>query len=177
MRICQHDICCMPVFGTDKSTGKGYCKNHQWCRTDLDKRSIVQKAVDKARLGVREIGIQCADELNAWFLLKDFEAKGVCDNCGGKTCKGDKKYYKYSIAHLLPKAYFPSVATHPDNWLELCFFGNSCHTQMDNKMLDLIDMNCWDLIVTKFQKIYPFIAKNEKKRIPDILLQYVGSDF
>ena len=44
---------------------------------------------------------------------------------------------------------------------------------MDNKMLDLIEMNCWDEIVTKFCSMYPFIADKEKRRIPDVLLQYV----
>jgi len=39
-----------PVFGTDKKTGFGYCKNHQHLRTDLDKRSIVQKAMDKNKV-------------------------------------------------------------------------------------------------------------------------------
>lgn len=52
MRFCCQDDG-MPVFGTDKNTGKGYCKNHQYLRTDLDKRSIVQKAMDKQK-GVKD---------------------------------------------------------------------------------------------------------------------------
>ena len=97
---------------------------------------------------------------------------GRCQNCMGKT-EMDGRHYKCSIAHILPKAYFPSVATHPLNWLELCFYGKSCHTNMDNKMLDLTEMSCWDDIVTKFCAIYPSIAPKERRRIPEILLQYV----
>jgi hypothetical protein len=34
-----------PVFGTDKHTGLGYCKGHQYLRTDLDRRTPFQKAL------------------------------------------------------------------------------------------------------------------------------------
>ena len=44
---------------------------------------------------------------------------------------------------------------------------------MDNKILDLIEMNCWDEIVTKFCIMYPSIAEKEKRRIPQVLLQYI----
>lgn len=102
---------------------------------------------------------------------------GKCWNCGAKSCKDDDKWYRASIAHILPKAYVPSVATHEKNWIELCFWGeNSCHTQMDNKMLDMTDMNCWDTIVERFQAMYPYIAKEERKRIPQILLNYIEVD-
>lgn len=112
-------------------------------------------------------------ELQRWFEDRHKELTGRCKNCGGKTQKGQPNY-KCSIAHILPKAYFKSVATHPDNWLELCFYGvNSCHTQMDNKMLDLIDMNCFEEIITKFVAIYPHITQHEKRRIPQVLLNYI----
>lgn len=115
-------------------------------------------------------------ELDIWFKERRKEMTGRCKHCGGHSCKHDDKYFKHSIAHILPKAYFPSVATHPDNWIELCFWNKSCHTQMDNKMLDLIDMNCFDEIITKFCKIYPSIAKEERRRIPSILLQYIETE-
>jgi len=115
-------------------------------------------------------------ELQRWFEDRRKEMTGFCDNCGGKTCKDDDKYYKFSIAHLLQKAYVKSVATHPKNWLELCHFGNSCHSQMDNKMLDLIDMHCFDKIVTRVSEVYPYIAQDEKRRIPPILLEYIKNE-
>lgn len=115
-------------------------------------------------------------ELNRWFLDRRAEMVGKCLNCGGKSCKHDDKYFKHSIAHILPKAYFPSVATHPSNWIELCFWDKSCHTNMDNKIIDLTEMACWDTIVTRFQEMYPLIDKKERKRIPETLLQYVEID-
>lgn len=114
-------------------------------------------------------------ELNRFFENVHRQMTGRCRHCNGKTQK-DKPNYKNSVAHILPKAYFPSVATHPENWVELCFYGESCHTNFDNKMLDLMDMNCFDEIVTKFVKIYPSIAENEKRRIPPILLEYLKTE-
>ena len=114
-----------------------------------------------------------SQELQRWFLDRRKELTGVCSHCGGKSCKDNDQYYKFSIAHLLAKSLFPSVATHPDNFLELCHFGKSCHQNLDNHMIDLIDLNCFDEVIEKFVKIYPYIAKEEKRRIPKILLDYV----
>lgn len=114
-------------------------------------------------------------ELDRWFKDRQKEMTGKCQNCGGKTEK-DSRHYKCSVAHLLPKAYFKSVATHPDNWLELCFYGQSCHTNFDNKMIDIIDLHCFDTVIQKFVKIYPFIAQEERRRIPPILLEYLKTE-
>lgn len=114
-----------------------------------------------------------SDGLQAWFEAVRVNLKGRCSHCGEKSCKDDDKYYKFSIAHILPKAYFPSVATNEFNFVELCFWGNNCHGNMDSGMLDLIDMACFDEIVTKFCKMYPSIAPNERRRIPQVLLQYI----
>lgn len=116
------------------------------------------------------------EEIWNWFKEKRKEMTGVCSHCGNQSSKKDDDKFHFSIAHILPKAYFPSIATHPDNWVELCFWGNACHSNMDNKMLDLIDMNCFDEIIEKFVKMYPYIAENEKKRIPSILIEYLKNE-
>lgn len=120
-----------------------------------------------------EQNIVSGAELNRWFEDRRKEMTGYCANCNGKSCKDDDTYFRFSIAHLLPKAYFPSVKTHPKNFIELCHFGNGCHSMMDNKMLDLIDMACFDEIVNKVVAIYPSIAVSERRRIPNVLLQYI----
>ena len=114
-------------------------------------------------------------ELQRWFFDRHQEMTGSCKNCGNKT-QSDKENFKNSIAHILPKAYFKSVATHPDNWIELCFYGNSCHTNLDNNIIDLTELSCWDEVITKFVKMYPLIAKEERRRIPQILLQYIETE-
>jgi len=101
---------------------------------------------------------------------------GVCANCGGKTCKGDKKYQKFSQAHILPKSLFPSVADNLDNFVELCFWGNSCHGNFDangyeyaaEKMPKL-----WEIIIQRVTKMYPLIK--EKNKLPDVIRQEIDS--
>lgn len=114
-------------------------------------------------------------DLQQWFEDRHKEMKGVCQHCGGKTQKG-KENYKNSIAHIFPKAYFKSIATHPLNSIELCFYNNSCHTNYDNNMLDLTELNCFDEVIEKFCKMYPYIDKNERRRIPKVLLEYVETN-
>lgn len=192
MRFCEALNCDQPVFGTCKISRKGYCKKHQTLREDFDKRSITQKAVAKRQEGIntkvrslhtKDNNYKAAEIMHTqeeqwkWFLERRKEMKGVCAHCGQPSCKNDENKFHFSICHILPKAYFPSVATHPDNWIELCFWGkNSCHTNYDNKILDLMDMNCFDQIITKFVKIYPSIAKEEKRRIPAVLMQYLDTE-
>lgn len=113
-----------------------------------------------------------AVDLEQWFKDGDKASTGKCKHCGGRSCKGDPLYFKHSQAHILPKRLFPSVSTHPLNRIELCFWNNNCHGNMDNGTLDMINMNCFDEIVEKFIAIYPAIAAKERKYIPDVLLQY-----
>lgn len=118
------------------------------------------------------------NELDLWFEARRKEMTGKCVFCGGKTEKNNDVTYRNSVAHLLPKRQnmFPSVRTHPDNWLELCFYGNSCHTNFDNSIITwelLADSNEWALIVEKFKKVYPSIAPEEHKNIPELLLKEI----
>jgi len=112
-------------------------------------------------------------DLKRWFEERRKEMTGRCLHCQGKSCKDSDEYFKFSIAHILPKRLFKSVATHHLNWIELCFWGNSCHTNLDNNALDLTDLNCFDTVIQRFVAMYPSIDKSERKYIPDALLQYV----
>lgn len=109
------------------------------------------------------------DELDKWFLDRHEEMQGWCRNCGAPSEK-NKSSYKCSIAHILPKAYFPSIATNIHNYIELCFYSNSCHTNLDNSIIAIEDLLCFPEIVEKFIAMYPNIAEAEKKRIPPSLM-------
>ena len=177
---CKNNCGRMPEIG-----GQGFCFT---CRPDLKELIIAKnKKRNAAKLtGTKLRGLAYEQQeikapkdyakLDRWFKERRKEMTGKCENCGGKTCKDSDKEYKRSIAHLFQKAYLPSVATHPDNWIELCFYGNSCHTNFDNKMIDLIDLNCFDTVIQKFTKIYPHIAPEEKRRIPPILIEYLNTE-
>lgn len=177
--------------GCNKWPTTGFQGYNADCRPDLKEQKIKQQkerakkrngAIKSGRalrvLAVTEPEVKAGKdyaELDRWFKERHKEMTGICMNCGGRTEK-DKTHYKCSVAHLLPKAYFKSVATHPDNWLELCFYGQSCHTNFDNKMIDIIDLHCFDTVIQKFVKIYPHIAPEEKRRIPPILLEYLKTE-
>jgi hypothetical protein len=114
--------------------------------------------------------------LDKWFEERRVEMTGKCCLCGGKTLKDNDEEYRRSIHHLFDKrpTMFPSVSTHPDNWLEVCFYGNSCHTNLHNKTITwelLLDSAEGKLIIGKFKKILPYIAENERRNIPEILLK------
>jgi hypothetical protein len=115
-------------------------------------------------------------DLKRWFADRRKELTGSCAHCGGRSCKDSEQYWKFSIAHVLPKNLFKSVATHPKNFIELCFFNNSCHTNFDNKTLDIMDLNCFDTVISRFIEMYPSIAAKERRFIPDILLQYAEAE-
>lgn len=117
-------------------------------------------------------------ELDLWFVAKRKEMVGRCLFCNQKTEKDNDDTYRRSIAHLLPKnksVGFPSVATHPDNYIELCFHNNSCHTNLDSGKITwefIKDSKEWDVIKEKLLNILPMVAENERKnKLYDKLLK------
>jgi len=116
--------------------------------------------------------------LDNWFEERRKEMTGHCILCGGKTEKKNDETYRRSIHHLFEKrkTMFPSVATNSDNWLEVCFWDNACHSNLHNGTITwqlLMDSAESKIIIEKFKKIYPFIAENERKNIPAILMSYI----
>lgn len=192
--ICESMGKSVPNFSKDKNTGLGYCGSHQTKRTDKKFQSIQQRATEKHKEelknnpqkikadpeGVIENDWEVietnkgAGELWDWFEYQRTLMTGFCHHCNRPSCKNDDNRFYFSLHHILDKAHFPSVSTNKSNVLELCFWGEgSCHTRADNKILELSAMACWDEIVTKFCDMYPSIARSERRRIPEILMQYI----
>lgn len=135
----------------------------------------IKKISDKKK---KELSGETKSDLDSWFEDRRKEMTGKCLFCGGKTEVHNDDTFKNSIAHILPKRknQFPSVACHPDNWVELCFFGNSCHTNFDAGIITwefLADSKEWEVIAGKFLKIYPYINEIEKRNLPEVLLKLV----
>lgn len=90
---------------------------------------------------------------------------GKCCFCCGPTENKNDETFHFSLAHILGKAQFPSVATHPDNILELCYYGNSCHTNFDMGRTTwefLYDSAEWPMIKDKLLKVLPAVAPQER---------------
>jgi hypothetical protein len=96
------------------------------------------------------------------------------DNAKWSEEANEKKYQREieilkraSIAHLLPKRSidkggFPSVATHEDNWIELCW---QCHTSFDTGKITwefLYDSAEWPVIKEKLLNVLPAVAEEER---------------
>lgn len=140
-------------------------------------KGIAKKSAKKIKQEKDERDLRRGNEteLQIWFNERRKDLKGFCAHCGGKSCKNSNQYFRHSIAHILPRRFFPSVAIHPLNFVELCFWEKNCHGNFDHNILDLMDMNCFDEIIEKFKAIYPSIDKSERKYIPDVLLQYLNT--
>jgi hypothetical protein len=137
---------------------------------------IPKKSAKKIKQEAEEKELRGGDDtlLEKWFKARRKEMTGICQHCGGRSCRD--QHFRSSIAHILPKRFFKSVATHPLNWIELCFWNKSCHTNLDNNVLDITDLNCFDTVIERFIEMYPSIDRKERKYIPNALLQYLNID-
>lgn len=114
-----------------------------------------------------------------WFSARHYEMTGKCFLCNGKTEKGTA-IFKNSIAHLFQKAYFKSIKWHELNWMELCYYGHSHHTNFDNAMLSFEIIKeeyplAWVDIVKKFKILYPLMTNSEQGRVPQILIETLNN--
>lgn len=113
-------------------------------------------------------------KLEKWFNDRRKEMKGFCVcGCGSLSSKNDDKYFKFSAAHVLPKKNFKSLMYHPLNFIELSYW-NGCHTVFDNMGYDYCKNTkpeLWKIVVERFKILYPLIAPEEHKFIPDVLLE------
>ena len=185
MRLCEYESCSNPVFGTDKLTQIGYCKNHQRHRTDLDKRSIVQKALSRSKPKIKSIDkfrskieydlkVDIFHELEKWYsdIAHVIDKNPYCWNCGEYIAK---PFYRAATAHIIPKRKnygCPSVKTHASNYLVLGA-GCGCHAKFDTCWEYASQMKIWPVAVERFKAIYPSISKFELKNVPEILTSYV----
>lgn len=136
------------------------------------KKHTINKVSPKRQKKLDELKEAGTDsELDKWFEAKRKEMKGVCVFCGGKSEKHNDDNFRSSVAHLLPKRSvntggFPSVSTHPDNWIELCHYGNDCHGNFDRSNITwkfLRDSKEWEILSEKLHNILPEVAEEERK--------------
>ena len=140
------------------------------------KRKPIKKISDKKAAELK--ANSCGDsEMDIFFASLRKSMTGKCLFCGCDTMKKDDDKFHFSLAHLLPKSIFKSIATHPDNIIELCFYNNSCHTNFDNGMITwefIKDSKEWDIIKEKLLNILPMVAEAERKnKLYDKLLKLV----
>ena len=187
MRLCNncHN---QPVFGTDKLTKLGYCKGCQYKRTDLDRRSITVKGLEKAKkkagwfdgskvntfeldeIGQFSSGVSVMDKSEIEVIRKEEmaafwkEAEKAIKSTGCKCweCKDhiSQKDYRSATAHIFPKSLFPSVASNEFNFVIL---GARCGCHNLSHRLDTFSqMKIFPTAVNRFLKFGNLITEKHK---------------
>lgn len=135
-------------------------------------KKLAQETAEKEQRGSND------SELVKWFKGRMKFMGGSCKVCGANTETKNYQFAIGSIAHILDKrtSMFPSVKYHPMNFLELCY---PCHQNFDNfwNWDEKEKLKCWPEIVEKFVSIYPDIAKEEVRLLPDNLLKHIEEPF
>ena len=125
------------------------------------KVKILQKEVDGG------------NDQEIWYLLRRYQMKGFCSEpgCNKSTNPKSDEYYRWSVCHLVPKSLCPSVATHPDNWIELCW---QHHSEFDATFDKAAAMKCFEEAKRKFNLFKDLIPPEEARKInPHLLLPYI----
>lgn len=98
---------------------------------------------------------------------------GKCWETGEKINKQDKMGWHGSVAHILSKRDFPSVATHPQNYMILSMW-NGSHANYDSSWERAATMKVWPyalkIIITV---LLPLLPPEEKRKLPDVVLQEI----
>lgn len=176
MRFCEApEGCKYPVFSTDKITRKGYCRSHATkYRTDLDRRSIIQKAMAKQKslsTQIRGLSEPKDNDLELWFRLQMNANERVCDNCGKSLTHYNDWAWRGSQNHIVDKSPLngcPSVATHPLNNNVLGMW--CCHGIWHESFERQSKMPCFEKAKEKFQLFKSFIAPSELRKVNPYLL-------
>lgn len=159
-------ICIDCKDGIEKPVTAGRCFYHYKLHRSkiiLEKRKFSSLKDDPNNLILKEEN----DKLQKWYLDRKKQMCGECQNCGNKNCKHNDKFWKWSIAHVLPKNIFKSINTNDNNWLELCI---DCHTAFDRSWEDASKMPVFKFAIIQFNLFKDQISEEEKRRIPNQFL-------
>jgi hypothetical protein len=117
-------------------------------------------------------------ELQKWMKARAAQMTGQCCRCGFQIEKQNFKFAICSIAHILPRSKFSSVATHPLNWLELgaaC----GCHGWMDRfaSWDEIAQDRIWPLLLERFIMVEPSLSAEDRRNLPEVLSQEIKMPF
>jgi hypothetical protein len=114
-----------------------------------------------------------ATDQQKWYekIMQSEEPK--CWETGDRLNKQDKLGWHGSVAHCLPKSLFPSVATHPMNYMILSMW-NGSHANYDRSWESAAKMKVWKyalkIIITV---LLPCLTPEEKRKLPEVVLQEI----
>lgn len=135
---------------------RGYCKA---CDPGKPKREGFDSGLTPIIMGGQSTGktfmLEEKIALNVFFAEQALLVPKLCENCKQELRAYDLSKKRFVTAHILPKATFPSVATHPLNrmFLGVSLFSEcSCHGSWDNgNAQDRQKMYCFVIALTRIQ--------------------------
>jgi hypothetical protein len=131
-----------------------------------DKRAAENKAAKEAGGGEDS-------ELVKWYAKIMQSEPSKCWETGEAIDKNDKMGWHGSVAHILCKEHFPSVMTHPMNYMILKMWGGT-HGQYDASWEKAAKMKVWPYALKIIKTVLlPCLTPEEKRRLPDVVLQEI----
>lgn len=156
----------------DKIFGKPPAEKKVYSIPKKSAKKIISEKLEKEKRGCEESMLQL------WYKARQRQLTGRCVRCGATYNHTNLAYAIAATAHVLPKrqAMFPSVALHPDNYIELGA-GCGCHHWYDNQASweQVAADKIWPIVLEKFKMIEPKIL--ERSKIPEVLAQEIQPKF
>lgn len=135
----------------------------------IPKKSAKRLAKEGAEKDVRG---EDDTDLQKWYAKIMQDEPGKCWETGELIDKRDKMGWHGSIAHCLPKSDYPSVRTHPQNYMILKMWGGT-HGQYDASWEKAAKMRIWPYACKIFNLLYPLLSAEEKRKLPDVIIQEI----
>lgn len=137
-------------------------------RKPIAKKSKKTIAREKAEREQRNGG---CTELQKWYDAIMEKEEGKCWETGERINKQDRLGWHGSIAHILPKDLYPSVSTHPLNYMILKMWGGT-HGQYDSSWEAASKMKVWPYALKIIKTVLaPLLTPEEKRKLPDLIIQ------
>jgi len=170
------EICAFPCC-TRHPQANGFCIGHKDYGSTVAKakpKGIAPKSEKKLATEKMEKEQRGDDptKLQKWYSEIMLKEEPICWETKEVIDKEDEKGWHGSIAHILPKKLFPSVQTHPKNYLILKMWGGT-HASYDASWQSAQKMKVWPLAVKRFLEIEKNIAERERVYLPDCLIKHI----
>lgn len=124
-------------------------------------RRVSLKKQREERLDRKAGGDPNDQALELWFHNIQYQfSPGTC-HCWECNAYVPDPFIRHASAHIFPKAAFPSVATHPDNYLIL---GAGCCHDKSHTVERFKKMGIWREAVERFLKFEHLLTQEEKAK-------------
>lgn len=147
MKRCKEQDCDFPVFG------KGYCKRHQWKRTDKPNKAVLSQYNKRSPVVRTNVPPKDKKPLNSLKTQWGFETQKdlfihiwnnrnhVCQFTGTNLDSVPEFQWHWMFAHILPKGLFPYFKLNPEN---IVLVYPEFHTCVDNFIPEYRDKYDWN---------------------------------